>query len=94
MVGLGLVRAHGLADNVAVPARPDAAADDYDHAVAALGAHLRQQGYSAAVDVVERLGGIAQTGAPVEIRTPRGRVEDDADAVALGDRDVGRVVAP
>ena len=57
VVGLSLVVAHGAAGDVAVSARPDAAADDHDHAAAALGAHLRQQGYSAAVDVVERLGG-------------------------------------
>lgn len=79
MVGLGLLRAHGIADDVAVSARPDAAAYDHDHPVARLGANALQQADPSAVHVVERLLRIAEPGAPVVIRTPGRRVEHDAE---------------
>jgi hypothetical protein len=85
-----LLGAHSLGNDVAVAARPDAAADhDVDPC---RGAHRLQELDSPAVDVLECLGRIAESGAPIRIRAPGRRVEDDPHAVTLCDRDVGLVV--
>jgi hypothetical protein len=94
LVGLRLVGAHRVADDVAVASRTDAAADQHVDVLPRVDPNPLEQGDSSPVHVIECLRRVTEPGPPVEICAPGRRVEHDADAVSLGDRHVGRVVGP
>src|SRR5712691_4196227 len=92
VVALRFLGGHLLVDAIAVPARPDAAADDQLRRTIARRAKFFQKGDPAAVDVGERFGRISETIAPIGVCTPRRRVEHYPDSVLSRNLEVRRVV--
>jgi hypothetical protein len=86
-----LIGRHQLAGHVAVAARPDDAVDeDRRGRVGVLVADLLRERHGGAVDGVERYRVVAQHRAPVRVRAPGRRVEDEAGAALARDREEAR----
>ena len=91
VLGLGGIHQASL---VAVAARPDGAADDARRRRRfPFGAQPFEQLDRRHVDCLERLGVVAELGAPVGIGTPAGAVEHEADLVVARDPEIALVVA-